>query len=652
MDLIEFPSLWMRIGVTGVGAPATISYLRTGMFSVPFQLPLLPAGAPLDIRVQMINQDGSPIPWATASFTLPMPDCSNVGGTPVHSASVVCNMDEDPALSTMGVVQIQTGGLNVNFEQIDVNGTPITNLAASPGTSARGLLPSGFPSGPATVHVVALSVDGATRYEWNDPVTVPTCFVNARFWPTATCDGHGTYSVDYDITPTDLAIVGFESPPGTPVSCSRTAPGHYRCINVTAVLSPDGQEAYLPFVINFAPGTRVGDMITPGIAQTASATPCPGGPSTGLWNLTVACDAERPGNVVASVEVPSSYLAALDDEHTATLYSYYEPDRTNHPIAIGTLHHPFRQNYSIPTSAAEPLVSCIQSVGGSETCHTFSNLAALIAAANCEGSTDADQWSFAIRCSEFDLTRDPYMYIANVSYPGSIPRGDYSLSVGGATIGGSMGEGSTCSFMIPLDFRLSGNVEVRIRTGDASYTHPFGDISGYPLPSCGNASTSGWRLERAYCTEEGQAAAYITYPSSLTLESINASVGSLRFNCADFRTGSPYHLVCLGPVSASPAALQITYTSGGASQTVSFPDWPGRAPTFCPTPEPGGQQPPVIHCSAYNGNASACTANGCYYWVNTTCNAGPDPCSAYNGNAAACSAVITCKWVDPTCWSP
>jgi formylglycine-generating enzyme required for sulfatase activity len=222
------------------------------------------------------------------------------------------------------------------------------------------------------------------------------------------------------------------------------------------------------------------------------------------------------------------------------------------------------------------------------------------------------------------------------------------------------GSGNTINCQLPLSLRGSGPLTWEFAGPAPDYAtiyHTFTEYGSVMPTTCEGGSTNGWSIGNPRCHQNGSMVLMnIYYPSTLApFTYLNVTAGSVTFTCTDMRSSAPFRLACWGARTASPTALQVSYESGGVSNTVTVADWPTLAPRACPTPVPGGttpQPPAAPACSTY-ANGLDCGNAGCYWWNNMSCHPDTDPCRKYDGDDKGCAAA-SCYWEvkDDTCHKP
>jgi formylglycine-generating enzyme required for sulfatase activity len=487
LEVTETPSPFLWLYVNGEAAPIGGNPIP-GTIIQAGRLPDLPEGTPLDIRLQIVNLDGSPIPWATASFTIPMPPpCGATQAPPRHASMVMCSVA--PGSSQM-FVQVSAGPTMLNYERISVNGVDAVELAQNPRSTTVGRLPDGsVTAGPGTMHILASSTDGTIHYDWTDAVTIPDCSSTSNepvFTLTPTCNGAGGYTVDVRVTPADFPIRNFEMNDGYRFGSMQTGMGQYRILEVPAeVFSLGGGYATIWVV----PGTMIGGREVPARMLIMPEAPaCPEVPSTGEWNLRVVCDTDHPGsnNVWAAVDHPGdlnglTWATMGGETNYVNMFSSGDPT-------------PFRDYFDVPPSGTGALRVCIDPSGtgnpSTAICHTFDNFESLRTAAAC-GAPAGEEWAMNITCSSANPTE---AYDIRLTYPAAYEVIHSNiLRVRGGSIGGFGGgevDLTTHSILRP---NLQQNLftpgdelllRINIPGGGDFIEHSYGDV-GSSLPACG-----------------------------------------------------------------------------------------------------------------------------------------------------------------------
>ena len=460
VNVTESPTPFIHLTVNGADVLDIYRRYPASVYSV-VPLPALPAGSPVEVRLWVSAEDGTPIPWAVANFTVPNPaPCHTASTPPAHVTFGIC--EEGPAGGLAGF-QLTLDSQELNIEQMTINGTDIVNRVGSPSRYAVGSVPTGVPVGPATVHYVASVPGGTVRYEWSDTFDVLDCSstsIEVHMGMTPVCNSAGNYDVDIDAQPPGLPIIGFETDPGNFLSCANTGMSTYHCLNVP--VSPGGTlavNAILAHEINIF-GTPT-DHIS---MMSFSPPACPAIPSTGTWDLRLGCYGDpHDGTVVAAVRYPAELVTAIHSNPVYTFASIRED--TNYLTGIGAGGTPFEVHYTVPPRETGSLRACIDSGmtmnPADYVCHSFDNFEALRTAAHCLPE-DSAEWIMRIDCS----SRNPSIaYDIRLTYPPSYtPAGCYLSKYRGMSaifgMGGTLDSAShSCvildipqSLLVPGDF--------------------------------------------------------------------------------------------------------------------------------------------------------------------------------------------------------
>jgi hypothetical protein len=237
-----------------------------------------------------------------------------------------------------------------------------------------------------------------------------------------------------------------------------------------------------------------------------------------------------------------------------------------------------------------------------------------IAPPSCNGPGN-DGWGLTAEC---DPAAGPNIVTLHFTYPSDLGISPDITGIAAGTIPGmlscfSSGSGMTCAIDISLAPR--GPLTMTFIGPAPDYApiyHTFTEYDSIVPLSCQGGSTNGWSVRDAQCSEFGGGVFMnIFYPPDLApFTYLSVTAGSITFTCVDIRTSTPYRLACGGGTTFSPAPLQVTYTSGGVTNTITIPDWPTLAPRFCPTPVP------PLNCSQYT-NEITCNANPPCSWKKT-----------------------------------
>jgi formylglycine-generating enzyme required for sulfatase activity len=691
LEITESPSQFYDFSVS-VGEIINVYRTFPNQFDLITTYPDLPEGTPVEVRLQASLEDGTPIPWARATFSMPLPPDCGMNAAPIHTTSIACGVhDGRPALYVIG----QVAPPALAFTKITVNSVDLADPLPGENTTIYGgmILDNSVLAGNrVNIHVSAQSVTNQQiTYDWTDQLIVPTCSSTGspQVVPAVTCNDLGGFTMDLQVKPANSPVMGFESLAGTRLACSTRGSNLYHCVNIAlAGIIDDLHSIFLAARVPLGGFSEVDLLVT--------VPSCPEMPSSGDWDMQVTCDTRTlDGSVLVSVEYPPALSGIINQN---PMYAWATIGETSEQLKIvgASNGSALRVVYAVPAAQSGSIRACIDTglKGDPQDyqCQSFDNFEALRTDAKC--SSSSEDWNLQITCNSLNPME---MVDLSLTYPGILAPTDchlFRIRGSGVTgLGGNLDQASN-SCLVPSLMQIwiasSDRLSLFLDFPDGSLlAHQFGNL-GDAFPSCeGISSSDGWGLQSTYCTTDtSQVAAYITYPPALKMTSVRAAVGAVRFDCFDYEMGDPPHVICNGPVSAIPSTFELTYTTsaGGPATTISFPDWATRAPHSCPTPVPGrvtstplppscssyatsgactlggcywwpsdntcrvDPEPPPPACSTYNGDGSACVSQGCFYWTNNTCNPNSDPC-VVNLDADTCT-TSGCSWSGDSCYSP